>query len=166
MKILLIDDQRLVRQGIGCLLNMIAEAEVVEAAGRGEALTLLRKHKPDVVVLSSSLKGAAASELLKRFLRERSAVRILVLGSHGEPIYASRVLAAGARGFVSRNASADEFISAVRKIAGGETYVDAETASTLATLKLKNEKSIVDQLSTRQIEVLRFEVSFPQKSRS
>ena len=106
--------------------------EIAEAAQAQEALTYVRKERPDLVVLDLNLPGLGGLELIKRLLHIDDRSRILVLTMHAEPLYVSRALNAGAHGYLSKNVSPDELLLAVRTLAAGGKYIEAEVAQQVA----------------------------------
>lgn len=155
MKILLVDDHVLVRQGVRRLLSAIPGSEIFEAATSHEALAAFRQHTPDVVVLDISLAGASGLELLKRFLIESPSAKVLMLSMHAEAIYAARAVQAGARGYISKGASAEELVNAVTRVADGKRYVEREIATDLAMKQFSGEGDLLERLTMREIEILR-----------
>jgi two-component system, NarL family, invasion response regulator UvrY len=154
MKILLVDDHTVVREGVRRLLAAMENMQVSEAATGQEALALFRKERPELVLLDLNLTGIGGLELLRRLLAEEETARIIVFSMHAEPIYAARALRLGARGYVSKSAGADELVTAVKRVAEGGRYVEREIASELALNQLSGEDPL-KQLSTREIEILR-----------
>jgi DNA-binding NarL/FixJ family response regulator len=154
MKILLVDDHIVVREGVRRLLSDLQGVELCEAATGEEALALFRKERPELVLLDLNLTGIGGLELLRRLLAEDEKVRVVVFSMHAEPIYAARALRLGARGYVSKSAGADELITAVKRVAEGGRYVEREIAGELAFAQLSAEDPL-QQLTTREIEILR-----------
>jgi two-component system invasion response regulator UvrY len=153
MRILLVEDHAIVRDGLKRLLGGLAGAEVMEAADGRQALALARAETIDLIILDLNLPGLGGLELLRR-LGGVSGARILVLSMHAEPLYAARALDAGAAGYVSKNASPDELIAAVRRVAGGGRYVEGEIAQALA-LQGAGLGQPIGQLSAREMEIMR-----------
>jgi DNA-binding NarL/FixJ family response regulator len=151
MSILLVDDHALVRAGLKRLLAAQAAGEILEAANGRDALALIRQHRPELVILDLNLPGLGGLELLRRMIGA-GAGPILVLSMHGEPLYAKRALDAGAAGYVTKNASPDELLAAVRKVLAGGRYVEAELAQALATA---GGGDALDQLTARELEIMR-----------
>jgi DNA-binding NarL/FixJ family response regulator len=154
MKILLVDDHIVVREGVRRLLSCMEGAEIFEAASGQEALAVFRKEHPDLVLLDLNLTGIGGLELLRRLLAEDEALRVVVFSMHAEPIYAARALRLGARGYVSKSAGAEELVTAVKRVAEGGRYVEREIAGELAFAQL-SARDPLQQLTTREIEVLR-----------
>jgi DNA-binding NarL/FixJ family response regulator len=149
--ILLVDDHALVRAGLKRLLATLPAEEILEAASGREALTVLRQKNPDLVILDLNLPGLGGLELLRRLIAA-GAKRVLVLSMHGEPLYARRALDAGAAGYVTKNASPDELLAAVRRVTSGGRYVEAELAQALAA---PASGAALDQLTARELEIMR-----------
>ncbi|HLK23695.1 MAG TPA: response regulator transcription factor [Caulobacteraceae bacterium] len=153
MKILLVDDHAIVRDGLKRLLRGLGDVEVAEAADGRQALATARAASIDVVILDLNLPGLGGLELLRR-LASVSAARILVLSMHAEPLYAARALDAGAAGYVSKNASPEELVAAVQRVASGGRYVEGEIAQALAVRGGALGEPI-GQLSAREMEIMR-----------
>lgn len=151
MTILLVDDHALVRAGLKRLLATQDTGEIIEAANGRDALALIRQRRPQLVILDLNLPGLGGLELLRRMLAA-GAGPILVLSMHGEPLYAKRALDAGAAGYVTKNASPDELLAAVRRVLAGGRYVEAELAQALATA---GAGAALDQLTARELEIMR-----------
>ena len=154
MKLLLVDDHLIVRAGLRNLLASVADTEVVEAANGRDALARLRQGRPDVVLLDLNLPGIGGLELLRRMLLEDKTVRVLVLSMHTEPLYVGRAMELGARGYLSKNVSADELLAAVRRVAEGGRYIEGEIAQQLALRSVSPVQGLED-LTERDLEVMR-----------
>jgi DNA-binding NarL/FixJ family response regulator len=153
MKFLLVDDHAIVRAGLKRLLCMVAETEIVEAATGREGLAALRSHSFDLIVLDLNLPDLGGIELLSRF-RQLAPSPILVLSMHSEALYVTRALDAGAQGYVSKNASPDELLTAINRVAAGGRYVEHEIAQALVLQPVDQAVSL-SQLSPRELEILR-----------
>ena len=151
MKVLVVDDHAIVRDGLARLLTAAGLGDVAQAASGREALALARTLRPDLIVLDLNLPGLGGLELLRRLAR-LGVGKILVLTMHAEPLYARRALESGAAGYLSKNAAPDEVLSAVRRVAAGGRYVEAEIAQQLA---LGAGEETLDALSPRELEILR-----------
>jgi DNA-binding NarL/FixJ family response regulator len=151
MRILIVDDHAIVRDGLSRLLAAEGAHEIRMAASGREALAQARGFRPDLTILDLNLPGLGGLELLRR-LAQLGAGKILVLSMHAEPLYARRALEAGAHGYVSKNAAPDELLTAIRRVAGGGRYVEAEIAQALA---LGAGREALDALSPRELEIMR-----------
>ena len=154
MKILLVDDHAVVRSGLRNLLTSVADTRISEAATGRDALLRLRQDRPDLVLLDLNLPGIGGLELLRRMLQEDKAVRVLVLSMHAEPLYAARAMELGARGYLSKNASAEELLTAIRRVADGGRYIENEIAQELALQKITPGHDLHD-LTARDLEIMR-----------
>src|SRR5215475_4549004 len=124
MKILIVDDHPIVRAGLRRLLAPESAAEIREAADGRAALDAFRGQRPDLVILDLNLPGLGGIEVITRLKIADPAARILVLSMHDDFIHVTRALQAGAAGYVSKNAPAEELLEAVRGVAGGQTYIE------------------------------------------
>jgi DNA-binding NarL/FixJ family response regulator len=157
MNLLLVDDHTIVRDGLKRLLAALPLGEVHEAATGREAVAIAKSKTLDLIVLDLNLPELGGLELLGRLV-QIDAAPVLVLSMHAEPMFVSRAMDAGAQGYVSKNASPDELLAAVRKVAGGGRYVEAELAQALAQQGADAGQSL-DRLSARDLEILRLLVS-------
>jgi len=151
MRILIVDDHAIVRDGLSRLLAIDGDHEIKMAASGREALAAARSFRPALTILDLNLPGLGGLELLRR-LAQVGAGRILVLSMHAEALYARRSLEAGAHGYVSKNAAPDELMAAVRRVAAGGRYIEAEIAQALA---LGAGAEALDALSPRELEIMR-----------
>jgi two-component system, NarL family, invasion response regulator UvrY len=153
MKILLVDDHAIVRSGLRRLFATLPGARISEAATGREALALVRSERPALIVLDLNLPGLGGLELLRRILIEDPEARVVILSMHAEELYASRAMRAGAVGYVSKNASPEELLEAMRRAANGGRYIEAEIAQRLALQGATATR--MEQLTGRDLEVMR-----------
>lgn len=154
MNILLVDDHAVVRSGLRRLLAALPGIGVIEAATGRDALALVRSEQPSLVMLDLNLPGLGGLELLRRVLMEHPAVRVLVLSMHAEALYASRAMQAGAVGYLSKNASPEELLDAVRRVLAGGRYIEGSIAQELA-LQAATTGTRTERLTERDLEILR-----------
>ncbi|MBX6748224.1 MAG: response regulator transcription factor [Micromonosporaceae bacterium] len=149
MRLLLADDQALVRGALAALLNLENDLEVVAEVGRGdEVVAVARQVRPDVALLDiemPGLDGIAATEALRAAV---PTCRVLVVTTFGRPGYLSRAMTAGASGFIVKDTPARQLADAVRRVAAGLRVVDP----TLAAQTLASGES---PLTARETDVLR-----------
>ena len=155
MRVLVIDDHAIVRAGLCRLLASEPGIEVVEAANGREGLDLFRARPPKLVVLDLNLPGMGGLELIRRFRADSPTVPILIFSMHSEAIYVTRLLEAGASGFVSKNAAPAELLEAIRRVAAGERYLERAIAQQVALMSATGSPSRLDGLSRRELEILR-----------
>jgi len=156
IKVLIVDDHALVRMGIRRLLDDLSDMQVVAEAENGEeALILVKKHKPDVVLLDMKMPGIDGWEVTRRLKKSNPLVKIIaVTAVCAEPL-PSRVLQLGAMGYLTKESGVDEMAAAIRKVAKGERYLSAEVAQKMAINSLESVKdSPFDALSEREMQVM------------
>ena len=154
MKILLVDDHAIVRAGLRRLFASLPNVLIHEAAAGREALTIVRAERPELIVLDLNLPGLGGLELLRRVLVEHPQARVVVVSMHAEALYATRALRAGAAGYLSKNASPEELLEAVRRVAEGGRYIEAEIAQKLV-LQAAGTGDFLEQLTERDLEIMR-----------
>ena len=152
-RVLLVDDHALVRMGFRMLLAG-ADIEVVGEAGDGEQACLMYPQvKPDMVVMDLSMPGMGGLEAVRRLLAKHADARILALSAHEDTAHPQRVLRAGALGYLAKRSAPDQLIVAVKAVARGERYIDAQTAQALAVAQIEGQHNPVDLLSGREFSV-------------
>jgi two-component system invasion response regulator UvrY len=154
MKLLLVDDHTVVREGVTRLLSVFVDAVVLDAKTGREALTVFRAEKPEVVILDLNLPGSGGLDLLKRLLIEEPKTKVLIFSMHTTPLYVARALQAGAKGYVSKGAGAEELVEAIRQVMSGGKYVEKELAADLAVNVLGSDDS-GKALSARELDIMR-----------
>jgi two-component system, NarL family, invasion response regulator UvrY len=154
MRLLVVDDHVIVREGIRRLLAPYPEISVRDANAPTQALSVFRVQRPNVVLLDLNLPNASGLELLRRLLKEDRNAQILVFSMHVEPLYASRALNAGARGYISKGAAAEELVTAIRRIADGGRYIEHDIATQIALMPNAGTDPL-QGLSTRETDILR-----------
>lgn len=126
IRVLLADDEHLIRAALATLLSLEPDIEVVAQVAKGkEVAAAVAEHRPDVVVLDiemPDMDGLTVAEGLRDQL-------VLILTSFGRPGYLRRALAAGVRGFLPKDSSAEELATAIRKVHGGGRYLDPDLAA-------------------------------------
>lgn len=133
IKILIVDDHMMMREGLKQILAGCSDMRVTCEAGDGmDALRKVRSQELDVVVLDMSMPGRSGMELIKQIKDERPKLPILVLSMHKEEQYAGRVLRAGASGYLCKDGAPAQLISAIRKVASGGVFITPEAAESMA----------------------------------
>jgi DNA-binding NarL/FixJ family response regulator len=158
IKVLLVDDHSLVREGLVNLINQQPDLEVGgEAAGEPQALELVAALKPDVAVVDLSLETGSGIELLKSIKAGHPAVKTLVLSMHDETLYAERALHAGARGYIMKREAAKKVIAGIRAVFAGQLFVSDKISAQLAEKFAGGRKASpgapVEVLSDRELQV-------------
>jgi two-component system invasion response regulator UvrY len=155
IRVLLVDDHAVVREGYRRLLERDASLTVVgEAAAMAEALTLDAQLQPDVVVLDIALPGVSGIEILRRLIARRPDARVLMFSMYQDGIYATHAMNAGAFGYLSKASAPDLLVSAVRSVAAGSRYISPDVQLAMTTQSATAEQ-LANALSIRELEVLR-----------
>jgi two-component system, NarL family, invasion response regulator UvrY len=155
MKILIVDDHPIVRAGLRRLLAAEPSIEICEAADGREALTAFRGQQPNLVILDLNLPGIGGIEVISRLKAGDPGARILILSMHDDLMHVTRALQAGAAGYVSKHAPPEEILTAIRRIAAGQTYVEHDIAEELVFAKIQTPSHPLQDLSSRDLEILR-----------
>lgn len=154
MRVLLVDDHKLIRVGLRKLLEAEAGVEIAGEASEGEAaIEMARELKPDVVVLDINMPGMNGVEATRRIARLSPAPRILIVSVHAQDPIPTRLLEAGAAGYLTKESAADEIVTAVRQVHAGKRYLSADIAREMALGRLGGSAPLA-QLSDREMEVL------------
>jgi DNA-binding NarL/FixJ family response regulator len=159
IRVLLADDHTLVRAGIRALLEKLPEVEVAGEAGDGrEALQLVKRHRPDVVLMDISMPGLNGLEASQRMAVECPDARVIILSMHDNEEYYWRALKAGAAGYLLKKAATIELATALEQVVHGEIYLSQEISLRLAKRPpwhgIVGQKSPLEQLTSRQREIL------------
>ncbi|HEY9191454.1 MAG TPA: response regulator transcription factor [Methyloversatilis sp.] len=154
IRVMLVDDHAVVRMGFKLLLAACEDIEVIGEADSGEtAYVRYAELKPDVVVMDLSMPGMGGIEAVRRLTARDKGVRILALSAHEDTAHPKRVLKAGAVGYLSKRGAPEALIDAVRTVATGRMYLDAEIAQKLAMQDVTGAQNPVEALSEREFEV-------------
>ena len=155
MRILLVDDHAVVRAGCKTLLEDQGDLRVIAEAESGEAACRqFIEHAPDVVIMDLSMPGIGGIEAIRRIVSRQSDARVLVFSMHAETLFVEQALQAGARGYIGKRSAPLVLVEAVRQIASGNIYIDADIAQRLAYQKTQGSDSPLLALSTREFEIL------------
>lgn len=155
--VLLVDDHAVVRSGYKSYLALTGKINHIFEADRGEiACQLYVKHQPDVVVMDLSMPGIGGFESMRRLLSRDPLCKILVFSIHNEPVYVTRALKSGAKGYITKNSPPEVLLGAVDRVAQGGVYVDPELAQQLAIFMAteQDEAEKLKLLSPREFDVL------------
>lgn len=149
IKIVLADDEHLVRGAIAALLGLEDDLEVVAEVGRGdEVVDAVLRHGAAIAVLDIEMPGATGLEVAARLRADAPDCGVVILTSFGRPGYLRRALSSGARGFLAKDAPVDQLAGAIRRVHGGGRYIDTDLA---AAAMVGGESPLTD----RETEVLR-----------
>ena len=156
ISVIIVDDHALVRMGIRRLLDDLPDVEVVAEAESGEmALTLVKTHQPDVVLLDMKMPGIDGWEVTRRLTKSYPQIKVIAVTAMSSEPLPGRILQLGAMGYLTKESGAEEMAAAIRKVAKGERYLSAEIAQKMAINSLQSpEDSPFDRLSEREMQVM------------
>jgi DNA-binding NarL/FixJ family response regulator len=156
VRVLLVDDHAVVREGYRRLLERTPEIEVVAEAATGEdAYRVFCELNPDVVVMDINLPGMSGIEAARRMLAREPDARILVFSMHEDALFGSRALQAGARGYVTKASAPEVLVEAVKAVSAGRLYISHDMAQELALQTVPGQDLPLNALSPREFEVFR-----------
>jgi DNA-binding NarL/FixJ family response regulator len=157
IRILIVDDHAVVRAGLRLLVDAEDDLEAVGEAGSArDAVFQARALKPDVILLDVVMPDQNGIDVLPTLMHEHPGTKVLVLSMQDDPQYVRQAFAAGARGYVLKEAADTEVVSAIREVAGGGDYVHpALGARLVAAQAAEARRAEEDPLSDREREVLR-----------
>ena len=155
IKILLADDHDLVRNGIGRLLSDIDDMTVIGHATSGEqAVLLCRDLQPDVVLMDVRMPGIGGLEATRKITTRDPNIKVIALSAWDEDPLPSRLLQAGAWGYVAKGAPVEDVVKAIRKVMAGQRYLSAGVAEQMALKQFDNvETSLFEKLSERELQI-------------
>jgi DNA-binding NarL/FixJ family response regulator len=157
MMILIVDDHKIIRDGLRAILEKHQEMVVVgEAANGHEALALLPKINPNIAIVDVTMPGLNGIEATRRITSEAPAVKVLALSMNADRRYVVAMLAAGAAGYLLKNAAADELIRALHAIGAGQTYLCPGIAGVVVNTMIHQTATVEAPrvLSSRELQVL------------
>ena len=157
-RLLILDDHPMMREGLAQLINNESDLTVCGEAGTGrEAIDLVAKQKPDLVLADISLPDKSGLEVIKEIQAFHPGLDVLVISMHEESLYAQRVLRAGARGYIMKQEGGKKLMEAIRRVLSGQIYISEKMSSTLLESlsgQTGKSKSPIGELSDREFEVL------------
>ncbi len=156
IKVLLVDDHELVRAGISRLLSDIPGIKVIAEAQSGEeAVKIAREKKPNVVIMDVKMPGIGGLEATKKLLRNDSHIKIIALTVCNIDPFPTKLLQAGASGYLTKGAMIEEMVMAIKTVHAGKRYISPEIAQLLALKNLEEQTdSPLDLLSERELQVM------------
>ena len=153
-RVLIVDDHPVVRQGIKLMINSQPDLTVCgEAHNEQEARRLVRDLKPDALVVDLSLDQGDGFNVVRDVNAHFPDIRVLVLSMHDEAVYAERLLAQGAAGYIMKQAATEQLITALRAVLRGEQFISDTLRQSLATRNAEDGDA-ASRLSTRELQVI------------
>lgn len=155
IKVLVVDDHELVRIGISRMLADVEGLKVVGEASSGEdALKMVREQAPDVVLMDVQMPGIGGLEATRKIQRIDDSVRVIAVTVCDEEPFPSRLLKAGAAGYLTKGADLQEMVKAIRVVNAGQRYISADIAQQMALKPFRDDQdSPFDGLSERELQI-------------
>jgi two-component system, NarL family, invasion response regulator UvrY len=156
LRILLVDDHPIVREGYRRLLERQAGFQVCAEAGDAKAAyRVCKDHRPDVVVMDLALPGASGIEAVRHIRQWDGDARILVFSMHAGPAFALKAFEAGASGYITKSSEPGDLVRAIRTIAAGGRFLSEDIARAIAVDRLAGRDHVIEHLGPRETEILR-----------
>jgi DNA-binding NarL/FixJ family response regulator len=157
-RLLIVDDHPFMRAGLAQLIDRQPDLQVAwEAGSPAEALMVLEKQKPDLVLSDITMPGRSGAEFIKDLHALHPGLPVLVISMHDETIYAERMLRAGARGYIMKEAGGEALLTAVRQVLSGQIYVSAKLSARLLENLTggtpRGSQSPIAKLTDREFEI-------------
>ncbi len=155
IKVLVVDDHDLVRMGITRMLGDVPGLSIVGEADSGEsAITQARALKPDVVLMDVRMPGIGGLEATRKLLQHDRSIRVIAVTACDEEPFPTRLMQAGAVGYVTKGAALEEMVSAIRKVAAGQRHISPDIAQLLlARMYEPGNVGPFDALSEREMQI-------------
>jgi two-component system response regulator NreC len=155
IRILLADDHAVVRQGFKMILSAQTDMEIVGEAGNGrEAVEQAEQLRPDIVVMDVAMPELNGIEATRRLAASVPHTRVVALSMHKDSVYVREILRAGARGYLLKDSGASDLVSAIRAVAGGESYLSPAVSNAVLDDYRRHVTNPIDLLTSREREVL------------
>ncbi|OIP26054.1 MAG: DNA-binding response regulator [Chloroflexi bacterium CG_4_9_14_3_um_filter_45_9] len=161
IRVLVVDDHTIVREGICALLGLAGDMEVVgEAANGREALDMVTKFMPDVVLMDIAMPIMGGLEATRRICKEFPGIKVLALTQYDDREYVFPAIEAGARGFVSKRAASSELVSGIRSVHRGDSFLSPSVARLLVEdyqqgASIRKSHDPYEELTDREREILK-----------
>ena len=155
IKVMVVDDHDLVRTGISRMLADVEGIRVVAQADSGEeAVRLAREKEPDVVLMDVKMPGMGGLEATRKMVRANDAVRVIAVTVCEEEPFPSRLLKAGAAGYITKGADVEEMVRAIRVVHVGQRYISPHIAQAMALKPYQPEATPFELLSERELQIM------------
>lgn len=157
-QLLIVDDHPMMREGLAQLINNEPDLAVCGKAGSSsEALDLVEKFKPALVIVDISLPDKSGLELIKDLHALHAGLPVLVISMHDESLHAERALRAGARGYIMKQEGGEKLMEAIRQVLTGHIYVSSKMSERIleifSGIRTKSSRSPIESLTDREFEV-------------
>lgn len=154
IKVILVDDHAVVRAGFKMLLSMEENIEIIAEAERGEqAISTYQEKKPDVLVMDLSMPGIGGLEAIKRIDAQDKSAKILVFSVNDESVFVDRAMAAGAKGFISKNSAASDLSGAIKTVVRDDIYLEKTLEFNEYYPEGADKQKVIKAFSPREFDV-------------
>lgn len=153
-----VDDHQLIREMWNQLFSTEPEIEIVgQCGGMEEGVEMIKKLRPDIVLLDINLSGGSGLEAVPLIRKFAPGTRIIAVSMHKQPAYAKKMMQMGAKGYVTKNSSHKEILEAVKTVMNGQTYICIEIKNIISEKALNdnNKEPDIKELSLREIELIK-----------
>ena len=155
MRVLIVDDHRIVASGCRALFADDPDIDIVEASDAESGERAFGEAHPDICVLDINLPTVSGYELARRILGRDAAARIIMFSMNDDPAFAARAIECGAKGYVSKTGDPNDLVEAIRAVGGGGTYLPSAIARSIAFAGPTLAQSPLSKLNAREMEILR-----------
>lgn len=154
IQVIVVDDHDLVRMGLVRLLDDAPGIDVIAEANSGEeAIRLAKEKEPDVILMDVRMPGIGGIEATRKIHRQFPDIKVIAVTACGDDPFPSRLLQAGASGYLTKGASTDEMVRAVRTVTAGQKYLTPNVAQKLALQSVGEGGSPFSELSDREMQI-------------
>ena len=155
MRVLIVDDHRIVASGCRALFADDPEIDIVEASDAESGERVFGERHPDICVLDINLPTVSGFELARRMLGRDASARIIMFSMNDDPVFAARAIDVGAKGYVSKAGDPQDLVEAIREVAKGGVYLPPAIARSIAFAGPAFARSPLSKLTSREMEILR-----------
>lgn len=154
IQVIVVDDHDLVRMGLVRLLGDADGIEVIKQGASGEdAIRLAKEHEPDVIMMDVRMPGIGGIEATRKIHRQFPDIKVIAVTACGDDPFPARLLQAGAAGYLTKGASSEEMVLAVRTVVAGQKYLAPNVAQKLALQNVGAGGSPFSELSDREMQI-------------
>lgn len=155
LRVLIVDDHRIVASGCRALFADDPDIDILEASDAESGERVFECEQPDVCVLDINLPTVSGYELARRILGRDASARIIMFSMNDDPVFAARAIEVGAKGYVSKAGEPQDLVDAIREVAGGGAYLPPAMARSIAFAGPAYTQSPLAKLTSREMEILR-----------
>lgn len=156
IKVILVDDHQIVREGFKLILLLDNRFETIgEAESANALLTLLKEKKPDVIVLDISMSGLSGIEICKQIKTNNTSINILFVTANVDTTHLKAAIKSGADGFLPKDTSSEEFTRAVSEVAKGNTYFSSKISGLMIKVMTQSNSPNETELTLRELEIVK-----------